>query len=494
MSERSPYFWIRPALGSLFLLSSALPASAGHPSKVQRSGAVVRWTASDGAVNADPVRLEVFSGEGGSETKDLKAVTLNLAKGTGGCDASAPDSVSDQTADRLGSENAMAVYSPCGEKGESPDSVEWLKRAAGKHPGKPVMMRLESAGELMRLVRALNKDPKAAEALSRVAVSLDRQLTTREYRELERLTKAHPDLRAHLIARGNGKRTHSWFRGMTYSESRAQEDASWNRLMEPDMTGVQERLNKDRVARKRGRIDEDGIPGDETRKALAAFQRDHGLEVTGEADAATLAKLFGEGSAARGIAVRPPARESAEVPVPAPNPRRETAAEVPLPKRRPREEASAKPLKPAPPARLTQKPKAPPAPPITNAERSRYKAHKAKGSAYFKYGQNTAAKRKMEGGQKDRFGRPLQTLQCYLRGECSYVSVAMDKRLKLPSTTKLRIPELEKKYGRKIEFRVVDTGGAFTGKGYGRVDICVDTEKQSYASALNGPMTLLFER
>ncbi|OIO07985.1 MAG: hypothetical protein AUJ52_09085 [Elusimicrobia bacterium CG1_02_63_36] len=474
----------RTVLGAILVLGLSAPAySRPDPARVKRTAAVITWNASDGTVSADPVRLEVFSGPGDGGSAQIEAVTLNLAEGSGDCESSAPASVADQTAGRLGKNNAMAVYSPCEEKGESPDSVGWLKRAAEKHPGKPVMMRLESTGELMRLVRALRKDSKSAEALSRIAVSLDRQLTTAEYRELERLTKAHPNLRAHLIARGNGTKTRSWFRGMTYSESRAQGEASWNRLLEPDMIGIQARLNKDRVARKRSRIEEDGVPGGKTRSAITAFQRDHGIEPTGELDAETVAKLFGERALTRGIDARPPsADQAAELPpLPKPRPRDGDARTVPLPAARP-------------PARLTRPPTAPPQPPITSGETAKYKAHRAKGSAYFKYGQNTAAKRRMEGGQKDRFGRPLQTLQCYLRGECAYVSVAMDKRLKLPSSTKLRIPELEKKYGRKIEFRVVDTGGAFTGKGYGRVDICVDTEKQSYASALNGSMTLLFER
>src|SRR5437868_163147 len=59
----------------------------------------------------------------------------------------------------------------------------------------------------------------------------------------------------------------------------------------------------------------------------------------------------------------------------------------------------------------------------------------------------------LEGGFKDRLGRPLNTLQDYLAGRAPYVSVAMDSKA-FPYGTKLRIPELEAKYGRPIEFRV----------------------------------------
>src|ERR1700757_1443285 len=83
---------------------------------------------------------------------------------------------------------------------------------------------------------------------------------------------------------------------------------------------------------------------------------------------------------------------------------------------------------------------------------------------------------KMEGGFYDRGGKDahrktwkahrLCTLQDFLEGNAHYVSVAMDRELKIPYWTKVRIPEIEKKYGRSILFQVVDTGDHFTGKGY----------------------------
>lgn len=114
------------------------------------------------------------------------------------------------------------------------------------------------------------------------------------------------------------------------------------------------------------------------------------------------------------------------------------------------------------------------------------KTAKATGTGY--YPDNSA----MEGGYVDRKGAKLRTLQDFLAGKADYVSVAMDKNMKIPYGTKLRIPELEKKYGRPIEFRVVDTGGAFTGKGNSRIDICTASKKDSLDSTINGPLTLQF--
>ena len=52
----------------------------------------------------------------------------------------------------------------------------------------------------------------------------------------------------------------------------------------------------------------------------------------------------------------------------------------------------------------------------------------------------------------------------------------------------LRIKELETKYGRPIEFRVVDTGGAFRGKGRSRIDVCVKNKTASFDATINGTL------
>jgi 3D (Asp-Asp-Asp) domain-containing protein len=91
----------------------------------------------------------------------------------------------------------------------------------------------------------------------------------------------------------------------------------------------------------------------------------------------------------------------------------------------------------------------------------------------------------LEGGFNDRRGVPLKTLQQYLAGNADYVAVAMDTNAFVYGT-KLRITEFEQRYGRPIEFRVVDTGGAFRGKGRSRMDICVQNYNASLDATVNG--------
>jgi hypothetical protein len=114
------------------------------------------------------------------------------------------------------------------------------------------------------------------------------------------------------------------------------------------------------------------------------------------------------------------------------------------------------------------------------------KSHVAKGSGYF------PAASQMEGGFTDRRGKPLHTLQDFLGGKASFVSTSMDKFLSLGYGTKLTIPELDKRFGAAIEFRVVDTGDAFDHKGYSRIDICVRDRAASLDAAINGTLTLTF--
>lgn len=108
---------------------------------------------------------------------------------------------------------------------------------------------------------------------------------------------------------------------------------------------------------------------------------------------------------------------------------------------------------------------------------------KARGTGY--YPDDSA----LEGGFFDRKGAKLRTLQQYLAGQADYVSVAMDVNA-FPYGQKLRIRELEAKYGRVIEFRVVDTGGAFRNQGRSRIDVCVANNAASLDPTINGTLTL----
>lgn len=119
------------------------------------------------------------------------------------------------------------------------------------------------------------------------------------------------------------------------------------------------------------------------------------------------------------------------------------------------------------------------------------RAYVARGTGYYPTASATGSdENRMEGGPIDRRDQPLQTLQAYLAGQASYVSVAMDIHA-FPYGTKLCIPELEKKYGRPIEFRVVDTGDAFIGMGTTRIDICTANNQASQDPTINGRLTLV---
>lgn len=96
----------------------------------------------------------------------------------------------------------------------------------------------------------------------------------------------------------------------------------------------------------------------------------------------------------------------------------------------------------------------------------------------------------MEGGNKDRYGQPLRTLQSFLAGKAEYVSVAMDMNL---GTVKRKLcsPELNATFGKPLKLLVVDTGGAFTGAGWKHIDIATDSQKFANSSQINRPFTVL---
>lgn len=140
-------------------------------------------------------------------------------------------------------------------------------------------------------------------------------------------------------------------------------------------------------------------------------------------------------------------------------------------------------------------------------------AHSTTGTGYYPHDS------RMEGGFKDMKGARLNTLQDFLAGKAPYVSIALDQnmyehviearraqylktgnpKLKKYMTMQpqvrygdtFRIPELEQKYGRQIVFKAVDTGSAFTGKGFGRVDIANKTRTDTYDKTINGKLTLV---
>lgn len=94
------------------------------------------------------------------------------------------------------------------------------------------------------------------------------------------------------------------------------------------------------------------------------------------------------------------------------------------------------------------------------------------------------ASNRLQGGYVDRRGKKLRTLQDFIDGRVTYVSVAMDPNA-FPYGKDLCIPELNAKYGKAIKFKVVDTGGAFKQKGTTRIDICNRSKKDTHDKSVN---------
>ncbi len=99
----------------------------------------------------------------------------------------------------------------------------------------------------------------------------------------------------------------------------------------------------------------------------------------------------------------------------------------------------------------------------------------------------------MEGGFVDMGGAPLRTLQDFLEGKADYISVAMDRGV-FPYGTELCLPELAQAYRKQLIFRVVDTGGAFQGRGLARMDICVRDREASYSDLVNADVIVVAAR
>jgi hypothetical protein len=107
----------------------------------------------------------------------------------------------------------------------------------------------------------------------------------------------------------------------------------------------------------------------------------------------------------------------------------------------------------------------------------------AKGTGYF------PDPSPMEGGSLDLRGAKLHTLQDFLAGRADYVSVAMDSKA-FKYGQRLRIAQVNAKFGEDVVFRVVDTGGAFRGKGTTRIDVCTADQKASLDPTINAMLNI----
>ncbi len=111
----------------------------------------------------------------------------------------------------------------------------------------------------------------------------------------------------------------------------------------------------------------------------------------------------------------------------------------------------------------------------------------ARVTGYYPVGPEASeAERRREGGDLDRKVRPLHSIKDFLQGRAPFVSVAADLHAFPVYGEELRIQELERRYGRRIVFRVVDTGGDFVSTGTAALDVRVDSETE--ADQITGPV------
>lgn len=114
--------------------------------------------------------------------------------------------------------------------------------------------------------------------------------------------------------------------------------------------------------------------------------------------------------------------------------------------------------------------------------------HRARLSAYWPVGPDASeAEKRREGPPVDVRERPLYSLQEYLAGRAPFVSLAADRSTRgFPRYGELvRIKELEERYGQKILFRVVDTGGSFMDTGTARFDVRVASREEGLKDEVN---------
>lgn len=91
----------------------------------------------------------------------------------------------------------------------------------------------------------------------------------------------------------------------------------------------------------------------------------------------------------------------------------------------------------------------------------------------------------MEGGTLDRYGKPLCNLQRHILDLDPYCSVACDRFMNIAPGTVLWIPSLDAHYGKRLVFKICDTGSAFNHAGWGHLDICTATKTDSEDDFLN---------
>jgi hypothetical protein len=101
----------------------------------------------------------------------------------------------------------------------------------------------------------------------------------------------------------------------------------------------------------------------------------------------------------------------------------------------------------------------------------------------------------VQGGFVDIHDNPLCTLQDHVAGKVPHVSLAFDRELYTTGVISygdiFSIPELDEKYAKHLTFKSVDTGSAFTGTKFTRIDICCKTREDTFDPSVNRVLTLI---
>jgi len=95
------------------------------------------------------------------------------------------------------------------------------------------------------------------------------------------------------------------------------------------------------------------------------------------------------------------------------------------------------------------------------------------------------------GDYYDIQGRPIHTLEDFIKGIVPDVSIALDPNLAIPYGTIVSSPELNALVGKPVPLAVTAQNAATFNRNLDRVSICVATGRLFRLANLNGTLTLI---
>ncbi len=219
---------------------------------------------------------------------------------------------------------------------------------------------------------------------------------------------------------------------------------------DPQVATLQLELDAVRRAEGLPGLRADGFFGPGTGRAVYGFQRIHGLPATGIVDAATQSALLRLYQQITGL----PATGAPDL-----------ATDRALAVERGR-------TAPDYPGRYFSGPDS-----DFQPDRRERTIHGVLATVYTPYLDLSAAQLHREGPPVDRFTHAICTLERFLAGRCPYVSVAIDRSLDVPDGTPLLIPGIDRIAGRRVLFRIVDTGAVRLFHGTSHIDVATDSNE-----------------